>query len=240
MNSSNGILKVLTILVLVGIAACKHDVPTPAGNGNGSGNDSDSVATGIPCNPDSVYFEAQVLPILVANCTQSGCHNTDDAAEGVVLDSYSNVMSTGGIDISNPANSEIYRYIIKTGPNRMPPPGYTALTQTQKDIILKWIQQGAQDLHCQDLTCDSTNVTYTGTIQTIIQNKCLGCHQGAGAGAGISLTNYSEVVTAAQDPSFMGSIRFNGLYSNMPKGCSKLSDCEIAKVNNWINNGMPQ
>ena len=30
--------------------------------------------TGIPCDPDVIYFEQDVLPMLICNCAFSGCH----------------------------------------------------------------------------------------------------------------------------------------------------------------------
>jgi hypothetical protein len=56
----------------------------------GGGN----TGSGVLCDPDSIYFQNQILPILVSNCTESGCHNQTDHEEGVILTSYQSLMAT--------------------------------------------------------------------------------------------------------------------------------------------------
>ena len=75
-----------------------------------------------PCDPDSVYFEKDVLPILVSNCTMSGCHDVASHKEGVILTDYHYTRNTGGIKLSNPANSALYKVLNETGGDQMPPP----------------------------------------------------------------------------------------------------------------------
>jgi len=65
--------------------SCKHDPFIPV--------DPDTPSGGT-CDPDTVYFQNQVLPLLISSCTESGCHNAQDRAEGVVVDSYESLMTT--------------------------------------------------------------------------------------------------------------------------------------------------
>ena len=67
-----------------GFLACQHDPFLQPIDPN---NPDPPPATGF-CNPDSVYFQNQILTILVSNCTESGCHNAEDHEEGIVLDSF--------------------------------------------------------------------------------------------------------------------------------------------------------
>jgi len=80
----------LATFSMLGFLACQHDPflqPIDP-------NDPDPpVATGFS-NPDLVYFQNQMLPILVSNCTESGCHNAQDREEDIVLDSYQSLLST--------------------------------------------------------------------------------------------------------------------------------------------------
>jgi len=39
-------------------------------------------------------------------------------------------------------------------------------------------------------------------------------------------------------PVLMGSVKQDGTASNMPKGGSKISACEINKLEAWVNQGM--
>ncbi len=89
-------------------------------------------------------------------------------------------------------------------------------------------------------TCDLTNVTFSGTVVPILQASCLSCHsnsRAASSGAGIKLENYSDVVTTASNGQLMGAINHLNGYAAMPQGGGKLTDCEISKLQKWIDNG---
>jgi len=85
--------------------------------------------------------------------------------------------------------------------------------------------------------CDTTNVTYSGTISTIISENCLSCHQGSSASGNIDLSNYANVKVQADNGKLLGTIKQLSGYSPMPKGSSKLSDCKINQIEIWIRNG---
>lgn len=231
------------LLVLGSLQACKHEIPTPdplvdqggGGNGNGSGS-------GIPCDPDSVYFEQQILPILISNCTQSGCHNAASASDGVVLINYSSVINSNIVSPGNPGNSDLYEVLLETDPDKvMPPPGETPLTPSQINLIQTWIQQGVQNNYCdQGLgPCDTLNVTYSGSIAPILQSKCNGCHSGGNPSGGINLTTWANVSAQANSGKLTGSINHLSGFSPMPKGSPQLPNCEIRKIELWVAQGSP-
>jgi hypothetical protein len=87
--------------------------------------------------------------------------------------------------------------------------------------------------------CDTTNVTYTNTIQPIMAQSCTGCHGSSSPSAGINLTTYSLVRASAEDGSLYGTMSFQSGYSRMPKGGDKVPDCSLNKIQAWINNGYP-
>lgn len=193
-----------------------------------------------PCDPDSVYFESQVLPILASNCALSGCHDVQSHKEGVIMTSYDKVIATGGIKLNSPASSKIYKSLNESGEDRMPPPPYTALTAEQKALILKWIQQGAQDLTCTS-SCDTTNVTYSGSVKPLLDLKCKGCHGTNSPGGGVKLTNYDEAKTVALNGKLLGSVNHDASFIAMPypAGSAKMPQCEIDVIRIWIENGAP-
>jgi len=197
-----------------------------------------------PCDPDTIYFEMDVLPILNSSCAKSGCHDAT-AQEGVRLDSYAAVMASDVVRPGNPGNSELYEKINETDPEDiMPPPPDAPLDATQKEIIRKWIAQGAQNLYCDEM-CDTVNVTFSGTIwPEIISTYCLGCHSGASASGGIHLENHSQVAVAASIPagqagSLWGAVTHASGNSAMPKNQPQLSDCKITQIRKWIDAGTP-
>jgi len=85
-------------------------------------------------------------------------------------------------------------------------------------------------------SCDTTNVTYSGTIVPILNNNCLGCHSSAATGGSIVLSSYAQVV--AEAPRITGSIQQLSGYSPMPKNGGKLNSCSITQWKIWVRKGM--
>ena len=184
-----------------------------------------------------IYFQQQVLPILVSNCAMSGCHDDATHKEGVVLTSYQKVMATTEVRPGNPGNSKLYKVIVDPDPgDRMPEPPQNPLTQQQIQVIYAWIQQGAQNLVCENM-CDSSLFTFSGAIQPLIQSKCQGCHSGVNAQGGIDISTYQLLKAKVIDGKLWGSINQLPGYSPMPKNGAKLSDCEIKQFQKWIAAG---
>jgi hypothetical protein len=205
-----------------------------------------------PCDPDTVYFESDVLPILSSSCAKPPhaamkCHD-DNAESEVRLDSYTAVMNSDVITPFDPEDSDLYQKITETDPDkRMPPPaaGDPALSSEQIAIIQKWIAQGAQNLFC-DQMCDTINVTYSGTIWPLIQQNCFGCHSGPNAFNNIHLENYSQIAEAANIPagqpgSLWGAVTWAEGNFKMPKSSNpqQLPDCNIDQIRIWREAGTP-
>jgi Planctomycete cytochrome C len=233
----------LMVLVMLMLSSCKHEpdvlpkliTDTNQENvnngGNGNGNQQST------CDPDTVYFQTQVLPLLISNCAKSGCHTAADHKDGVVLDNYSNVMSTGDIDPGRADHSKIYKVLIENDPDdRMPPSPATQLSNAQIDLIYKWINQGALNNTCTDM-CDTTNVTFAGTIFPLIQNSCIGCHSGSAPGGLVNLGNYQNIAIVAQNGRLYGSVNHEQGFQPMPRGGNKLPDCKVNQIRIWIQNG---
>ena len=200
---------------------------------------------GIPCDPDTVYFQNDILPLFISSCGVAGCHDEATAEGEVILTSYYYVMQTADVEPFEPWESDIIEVINDSDPDdRMPPPPAPPLTQDQKNMIYDWIAQGALNNYCEVEDCDSVNVTFSGQVFPIIQNSCYGCHSGADPGGGIYLTNYNQIKSAGaispgNSGSLLGSITWVNGNSPMPQNGPPLSDCDIAQVRKWINDGMP-
>lgn len=88
--------------------------------------------------------------------------------------------------------------------------------------------------------CDTTNVTFSGSVKPMLSNNCYSCHSNstaAGFGAGIKLEDYADVKSHAN--SVQGAIKQTGTFSPMPKNGGKLSNCLIAQFDIWVRIGMP-
>ena len=230
-------------LAILLLAACKHEIPGGAGsggNGGSGGGGGNPPPAGSTCSPDSVYFQQQVLPIFLSNCAMSGCHDNISRQDGVILTSYTSIMNTGDIEAGNPSGSKAYRKIIDNDPgDRMPPPPRPALPADQREIIRKWILQGAQNNSCVSATCDTANVTYSAQIRSLVSAKCQGCHNTAAASGGVDLSTYNGVKAKVNDGRLWGAINHQSGFSPMPKNGNKLSDCELAQFRKWIAAGAP-
>jgi len=194
-----------------------------------------SVITNYECRKDKyvvpVCYDTDVQPILTNKCSMSGCHNSVDKAAGLDLSSYAGVQASSKKD-------EILESINK---GKMPPAGYQSLTSNEKQILARWVAQGYTKGECSSnsVACDTTNVTYTNSIKAIFDNNCTGCHNASNPSGGWALDTYNSSKTCAQSGRLLGTVEWLSGYSAMPQGGNKLSDCDIAKIQKWINAGMP-
>ncbi|MEP7376900.1 MAG: hypothetical protein ABI675_26105 [Chitinophagaceae bacterium] len=215
------------------VIACRHEIPI-INDGGGNGNGGGTPQPASTCSPDTVYFVNDIMPIISSNCTMSGCHDNITHAEGVNLTSYSNIVRY--VSAGNAGNSKLYKVIIKTNKDRMPPSPMAPLSQAQKDKVAKWINQGAKNNNCTG-QCDTALFTYSAAVKPIMDNKCVGCHNPSSLGGNIDASTYSKLRLIALNGKLYGSVAHQAGYSPMPKNSSKLSDCEIRQVQQWINAG---
>ncbi|KAA3624093.1 MAG: hypothetical protein DWQ02_23530 [Bacteroidetes bacterium] len=194
---------------------------------------------GIPCDPEVVYFEYEVLPLLISNCAVSGCHNAAGQQGGVILDSYQNLINTTDFEPYDLEGTDIYEVITEDGDDIMPPAPGNPLTSEQITLIATWILQGGQDLECdwEGEECDLTNVGYADVITPIISTYCLGCHSGANPGGGYDLSTHAGVQEVALSGQLFGAVNWDAGYVAMPQGGNQLSACEIDQIESWIEAG---
>jgi mono/diheme cytochrome c family protein len=194
----------------------------------------------VGCHPDTVYFQNEILPLLISSCGVIGCHDPGTAQDGVVLTDYFSVVNTAGVKPGNPEESDLYEVLTEDDPDkRMPPPPNAPLSQDKIEKIRKWILQGALNNSCEEINCDTLQVSFASHIMPTIQLHCFGCHSGSNPGAGILLTNHSEIAQAAGSGTLFAAIDWQNGYSAMPKNGNKLSDCNITQFKKWIENGTP-
>ena len=101
-----------------------------------------------------------------------------------------------------------------------------------------------EDLYPNETPCDTTNVTFSGTVLPILNDYCNACHGSGSQSGGIVLDNYESVskqakIPAGQPGSLYGAITHDPGNSPMPKSGGQLSDCNIKKIEIWIADGTP-
>ena len=144
----------LTIIIVVIQLSCTHDSFLP-GNMEPDPMDTmdidtipmDTTFVGNPCDTNVIYFQNDILPLLLGSCAFSGCHDAASASDGVILNNYDNVINTADVTPFNLSESKIYKVITENDPEDvMPPTG--KLDNEKINLIAQWILQGAKNLEC--------------------------------------------------------------------------------------------
>lgn len=99
-----------------------------------------------------------------------------------------------------------------------------------------------EKLYPEDVNnCDLDNVTFSATIAPLLQANCYACHSNANAassGEGIRLQNYADVQVLAKNGKLMGVVKHASGFPAMPKDANKLSNCNISKLQKWVDDGI--
>lgn len=188
------------------------------------------------CETDVISFQREILPIMVSGCAYSGCHDAGTAEDDIVLESYQQIRSE--VTPGDPNDSEIYKSITDN-PNDedfMPPSPAIALSSEQITVVRKWIEQGAQNTDC-NVPCNSENTSFSADIYPLIENQCLGCHQPTNSLGGVNLVDYVHIRGYAANGSLTGTMKHTAGFFAMPPTGNKMTDCQIAQVQNWITEG---
>ncbi len=89
--------------------------------------------------------------------------------------------------------------------------------------------------------CDTTNVTFTGSIVPILAASCYSCHSDANAaqfGNNIHLQSYDDV--KANLDRLYGAVTWQPDFPRMPRDGAQLDDCSIRKIEIWMAQGAPE
>jgi len=89
----------------------------------------------------------------------------------------------------------------------------------------------------QPQQCNTENVAFASTVKPILSANCYSCHSTAVATNGIVLDTYAGVKKQADNGSLVGAISHAAGFKPMPQGGAKLSDCNIAKIKKWVDDG---
>ncbi len=87
--------------------------------------------------------------------------------------------------------------------------------------------------------CDTTAISYASDIVPILSKNCLdaGCHTAANPSGAIQLNDYANTVLTVPNNRLINALKWTaGGSKNMPAS-GKINDCDINKVQAWINRG---
>lgn len=116
-------------------------------------------------------------------------------------------------------------------------------------LLLMWLATGSscfydneEDLYPVQpglVDCDTTEVSYQDFVAPLMEQYCTGCHGGNFPSANLSLETHAEVINSQEDNSLFGSMAHLEGFSKMPKGGNRLPDCDLDKLQAWIEEGAP-
>jgi hypothetical protein len=88
-------------------------------------------------------------------------------------------------------------------------------------------------------TCLTHQVSYQQDIRQILERSCLSCHNNdnAALNGNIKLETYPDVKRYVEDGSFLGTVRRDAGFIPMPQDAQRISQCEISKIEAWIDAG---
>ncbi|HWB24309.1 MAG TPA: hypothetical protein VG738_02465 [Chitinophagaceae bacterium] len=103
-------------------------------------------------------------------------------------------------------------------------------TKQSEDILKSEVTTGI---------CDTANMQFSADVLPILVANCYRCHANGIINGGVSLDGYNNVVHQVQNGNLIAAITHAAGYVPMPYDGGKLSDCNIAKIQAWINAGAP-
>lgn len=113
-------------------------------------------------------------------------------------------------------------------------------------VVLLWLGASScyydveSDLYPNAIPCDTTQVSFSGTINPILEAKCNQCHNASQSDGGVTLEGYSEVIQWVDNGLLLCSVRWDDGCSQMPKNAPQIPSCDIAKIERWILDGAPE
>jgi len=101
-----------------------------------------------------------------------------------------------------------------------------------------------EELYPDGSGCDTTNVTFSGTILPIIEGNCFACHGTEPGQGNIFLGDYDAISAHGQIPpgqpgSLYGAVSHSQDNTPMPYQLPQLDDCQINQIWIWISDGTP-
>lgn len=84
------------------------------------------------------------------------------------------------------------------------------------------------------LECDKQDMSYSSDIVPILESTCYQCHDSASNNGNVTIDSYDALKPYIDNATLLGVIKHDPGFSPMPKNLSKLLDCQIEKIEQWI------
>ncbi len=202
------------------------------------------------------FFTNKVHPILEARCFS--CHGEKKQKGGLRLDSLSATLSggdSGPAAIAGNANKSLLVQAIKRiGDVQMPPK--EPMPAEEIAVLEKWVASGLKwpgavvmsDPTMSAMTKDAER--FDKTIRPILAEHCFECHGSNEPSSGLDLSSRVGLLAGGKrgpaavpgkpdESLFITALKHSDDKLKMPKKKAKLSDKEIATLEQWITDGIP-
>jgi len=196
--------------------------------------------TSSVCDPDTIYFRKDVLPIVLSSCGMGFCHDTESKQGGVEISSYGTLIASGIVEPFDPEGSRMYvRMSSMMASEVMPPTPRGPISDTNILVIRQWIEQGAFNIECpDDTTCViEAPISFKSDVFPVVDKYCKGCHSGTHPWADLFLRNYNEVKEVADNGKLVGVISHDMDFPPMPQNQDRLLQCDIDRITLWVQEG---
>jgi hypothetical protein len=105
-------------------------------------------------------------------------------------------------------------------------------------FLISCYRDNEEQLYPNAPCIDPPTTTFSSTVSGILLSYgCINCHNGSNLSGGVNLDGWANVRLKAIDKSLIGAISHSDGYKPMPYNLSKMSICDINRVQAWINAG---
>ena len=94
-----------------------------------------------------------------------------------------------------------------------------------------------EDVYGGVVTCDLSKAKYSERVSEIIQTNCTSCHGAGLQEAGFRIDSYDGLKGMAESGLLLKVIKHESGVVPMPYAQLKMSDCNIAIIEEWVKNG---
>jgi mono/diheme cytochrome c family protein len=213
-------------------------------------------ASALPASDQEAYFTTTVHPLLEARCFS--CHGEKKQKGGLRLDSLSALLSGGDSGpaavAGNLSKSLMIQAVKRIGDVQMPPK--EPMPAEEVAILEKWVAGGlawpgaAAPMNAEMSAMAKDAERLEKTIRPLLAEHCYECHDSNESASGLDLSSRTGLLAGGkrgpaavpgkpEESLFISALKHSDAKLKMPNKKDKLSDKDIATLEQWIADGIP-
>lgn len=88
-----------------------------------------------------------------------------------------------------------------------------------------------------NVECSTEGMSYSMDITPILNSACYACHDSQNNFGNVTIDSHEALLEYVNNGQLLGAIKHEPGFSPMPKNSSKLLECEIEKIEQWVSDG---